>query len=99
MPRVMFTISYRIKPEVREKYLAIIREMRGHVETAGKKNYSVFESKGKQNQFTEVYVTETLQEYEALEDNQDERTEELIRDLGTCVDKDGMKYATLIEME
>lgn len=97
MPRVMFTISYGIKPELREEYLGLTREMKEHFTKEGRKNYSVFEAKAKKNQFTEVFITNSLEEFDALEDNQDEKTEALVRRLEEFVDADGMKYSTLIE--
>ncbi len=97
MPRVMFTISYGVKPEMREQYLALARQIKEHLTTAGKKDYSVFEMKGKKNQFTEVFITKSIEEYDALEDDQDETTESLVRKLEEMVDDEGMKYGTIIE--
>ncbi len=99
MPKVMFTISYGIKPEVREQYLALIKEMKEHLTNVGKKNYSVFEAKGKKDQFSEVFKTESLEEFDALEDNQDEKTQELVSKLEDYIDDDGMKYSTLVEID
>jgi hypothetical protein len=97
MPRVMFTISYGIKPEHRDTYLDLARTMKEHFTTVGKKNYAVYEAKGKKNQFTEVFITNSMEEYDALEDNQDEKTEELVTRLEELIDDDGMKYSTLVE--
>lgn len=98
MPRVMFSISYAITADRREKYLGLIREMKQHLASAGKKNYAVYEAKGKKNTFTEVFITESVEEFDALEDNQDERTQELVSRIEECVDAKGMKYSTLVEM-
>ncbi|MBI4535077.1 MAG: hypothetical protein HY708_02280 [Ignavibacteriae bacterium] len=98
MPRVMFTISYGIKPELREGYLVLIQQTKEHIVSVAKKNYSVYEVKGRKNQFTEVFITESEEEFESLEDNQDERTTELVSKLAQFVDDAGMKYATLIEV-
>jgi len=95
----MFSISYTIKPELREKYLALIREMKEHVTATAKKNYSVFEAKGRKNQFTEVFITQSVEEFDALEDNQDEKTAELVSRIEECVGDDGMKYSTLLELD
>jgi L-rhamnose mutarotase len=99
MPRVMFTISYGIKPELRDQYLTLVKEMKAHVTSVGRKNYSVFETKGKKNQFTEVFITNSVEEFDALEDNQDEKTEQLVSNLEEFIDEGGMKYATLVELE
>lgn len=97
MPRVMFTISYGIKPELREQYIGLTQEMKEHFTKVGRKNYSVFEAKTKKNQFTEVFITNSVEEFDALEDNQDEKTEALVSRLEEFVDAEGMKYSTLIE--
>lgn len=99
MPKVLFSISYGIRPEMRAEYLGLVHELKSRMRDVGGKNYSVFETKGKKNQFMEVFLTETLEEYEALEDNQDETTQELVRQLEKCVEDGGMKYSTLIELE
>ena len=98
MPRVMFTISYGIRPGLRDRYLELTREISSHFRSVGKKDYSVFELKGKKNQFTEVFITNSVEEYDALEDNQDERTQELVSQLEEMIDDDGMKYTTLLEV-
>lgn len=98
MARVMFTISYGIKPEQRSNYLALIAETKSHLVNVGNKNYSVFEVKRKKNQFTEVYVFTSEEEFDALDDNQDEHTQELLSKLEACVDDDRMKYTTNVEI-
>lgn len=97
MPRVMFTISYGIKPELREEYLALVKNMKDHFASVANKNYSVYEQKGKKNQFTEVFITNSVEEYDALEDDLDETTEAMVSKLEEYVDDGGMKYTTLIE--
>ncbi|MGB2957424.1 MAG: hypothetical protein WBG01_03400 [Bacteroidota bacterium] len=99
MPRVLFTITYGVKPELRDGYLEFAREMKNHFRTVGQKNYSVYEVKGKKNHFTELFITETIEEFDALEDNQDEQTQELVSRLEGFIDNGGMKYTTLIETD
>jgi hypothetical protein len=96
MPRVMFTISYTIKPELRSSYLTMIGELKARMGTTGK-NYSVYETKGKRNLFHEVYLFNNEEEYDALDENQDEQTQDLLRKLEACVDDGGMKYSTTVE--
>ncbi len=98
MPRVMFTISYAINPERREEYLRLLGELKTHFASLGRKNYLVFESRGKKNEFTEVFLTDSVEEFDALEDNQDEKTQELIQRLQECVARGGMKYSTMDEV-
>jgi hypothetical protein len=98
MPRVMFTISYGIKTELREQYLEHAKQLKQHFTTSGKKDYSVFEVRGKRNHFTEVFITNSIEEFDALEDNQDEVTQSLVGKLEQFIDSRGMKYSTLVEM-
>ncbi len=99
MPRVMFTISYTVKPESRDSYLQVVRELKAQYAALGRKNYSVFEGKAKKGQFTEVFISDSLEEFDALEDIHDERIESLVQRLQESVDKGGMKYSTLVEVE
>ncbi len=98
MPRIMFTISYTVKPEQRETYLGLISELKNHMTTVAGKNYAVFEAKGKRNQYTEVYFFQSEEEFDSLDDNQDERTQDLLSKLESCIDSSGKKYATFTEL-
>ncbi len=97
MPKVLFTITYKIKPDLREQYLEHVKVMKQHFTTTGRHDYSVYETKGKKNQFTEVFLTGSIEEFDALEDNQDEVTQSLVGKLEQFIDGSGMKYKTLIE--
>ena len=55
--------------------------------------------RGKRNQFAEVFETASLEEYDALEDNQNDTTQELLASLERFLEPDGMKYTTLVETE
>jgi len=99
MPRVMFTISYSIRAERREEYLSLIAQMKQHLNTVEKNNYSVYEAKGKPNQFTEIFLTNSIDEFDALDEGQDEKTEELVSKIEELVDEGSKKYNTLIEHE
>lgn len=97
MPRVLLIISYTIKPEMRQEYLALAREMKEHFTQVRKKDYAIFEGRVKKNQFTEIFTTNSVEEYEGLDDNLEERSETLVSRLEEFVDEDGMKYNTVIE--
>ena len=97
MPRVLFTISYGIKPEARAAYLEHIARMKAHFLNVAKKNYAVFEVKGRKNQFMEVFTSETMEEFDALEDNMDPEAEAMVVKVEGFVNDDGMKYTTLVE--
>jgi hypothetical protein len=99
MPKVMFMISYSIRPETRDEYLRLASELKSLYAAQGKAKYSLYEAKGKKGHFTEIFETESLEEFDALEDNHDERTELLVQQLQEFVDKGGMKYSTLVEAQ
>ncbi len=46
MPKVILQISYDIKPEMRDQYLALAVEMRAHFAGDRGKNYAMYEVKG-----------------------------------------------------
>ena len=99
MAKVIFTISYEIKPEKRANYLALAKEMQQHLAGTRGKNYTVFEQKNKKNNFSEVFTCNSVEEFDQLEDDQDEKTEELINRLEEYLTNGKMKYTTLVEVD
>jgi antibiotic biosynthesis monooxygenase (ABM) superfamily enzyme len=99
MPRVILQISYEIKPDKREEYLALARELKNHFVVEQKKQYSLYEQKGKKNYFVEQFVCDSMEEFEALEDNMTENSEKLIDRLETLLKDGKAKYSTLIGTE
>jgi hypothetical protein len=98
MANVLFTISYDILPEKREEYLALANAMKAHLVGTKGKNYSIYELKNKKNSFSEIFFCKSREEYDQLEDDQDEKTEELASKLEALVDGK-TKYSTLIELD
>ncbi len=96
MPKVMFTISYDIIPEKREEYLALAKEMFNHLVGEKGKKYDIYEQKGKKNSFVEIFLCDSVEEFDALEDDQDETTDSLVQKLEEFLKSGKMKYATLI---
>jgi hypothetical protein len=99
MPKVILQISYEINPEQRDAYLALVREMRTQFVEVRKKNYTVLEVKGKKNSFIEQFVCNSMEEFDALEDDLDEKSEELVNRLEGMLKEGTSKYTTLIEVE
>ncbi len=99
MPKVILQISYEIKPEKREEYLSLVKELRNHFAVERKKNYQIFEVKGKKDSFVEEFVCNSMEEYEALEDDMNESSETLVNRLETLLKDGKAKYTTLIEVE
>ena len=99
MPKVILQISYEIDPARREEYDRLSVEMKQHFRDNLKKNYTIYEQKGKKNSFVEQYECSSLEEYEALEDNMDEQSEELVNKLETLLKDGKARYVTLLETE
>ena len=98
MSKVMFSVSYEVRQEMRAAYLGLIGQLRNHLKSVAGKNYSVYEIRGRENAFSEVYLTESMEEFEALEDNQDETTQRLLQEVEACLKKGSTKYSTLVEL-
>ena len=97
MAKIIFTISYEIKPEKREEYLSLAKDMKSHLNDSKGKNYNIYEQKNRKNNFSEVFVCSSMEEFDQLEDDQDEKTEQLVGRLNGLL-VNGMKYSTLIEV-
>ena len=97
MAKVLLQISYDIDPAKREQYLALVKEMKSHFNQVRKKNYSVYE--GKKNSFVEQFTCVSMAEYDALEDDLDEKSEELVNKLEGIVKEGKAKYTTLTEID
>jgi len=99
MPKVILQISYEINAEKRDEYLTLASELKRHFAGEQKKNYTIYEQKGKKNFFIEEFVCNSVEEYEALEDGMTEIGEELVNRLETFLKDGKARYATLVELE
>jgi antibiotic biosynthesis monooxygenase (ABM) superfamily enzyme len=98
MAKVIFTISYDVNPDKRDEFLALSQSMKAHVAKTNGKEYSIFEQKGKKNSFSEVFVFNSMEEYNQLDD-QDEQMNDLVQKLEGLLVDGKMKYSTLVEIE
>lgn len=99
MPKIIFEINYNIHPEKRDQYLSTINELKKNINGNSNTNYSVFENKKIKNNFTEMYICENEDEFDALEGNQSEETIELTQKLFNDFIKDNkVNYNTKYEV-
>ncbi|MDQ3020272.1 MAG: MFS transporter [Bacteroidota bacterium] len=99
MSKIIFEINYNIHPDKREDYLSTINELRRSITETSSSNYSVYENKKSQNNFTEMYICENEEEFEAIEDNQSDETMELTQRLFDNFIKDNkVSYFTKYEV-
>ena len=98
MSKIILQISYDIQPERRANYLQLMQEMKAHFTGVRKKQYAVFEVKGRTQSFVEQFVCGSMEEYEALEDDLDEKSEELVNRLEELRADGKAKYVTLVQV-
>ena len=99
MAKVILQISYEIDPGKRQEYLTLASEMKRHFGEERKKRYSIYELKGRKNSFVEEFACNSMEEYEALEDDMDESSEKLVSRLSAILKEGKAKYTTLVETE
>jgi hypothetical protein len=97
MGKVIFTISYDINPDKRNDYLALSQEMRKHFAATNGREYAIYEQKGKRNSFSEVFIFESMEEYDKMED-QDDTMSAMVQRLESLLIHGKMKYTTLVEL-
>ncbi|MBM4165506.1 MAG: hypothetical protein FJ218_01050 [Ignavibacteria bacterium] len=97
MAKIIFTITYDIVPAARPAYLSLVEEMKLYFLNVQKRNYNVYEKKGKKNTFTEIFLCESEEEFETLEDTMDEQWQELLRRVQEYVLEGKTQYSTYIE--
>lgn len=99
MSKIIFEINYTIYPEKREEYLKTIHELKESLKEASNSSYGVYENKKSANNFTEMYICNDEEEFDALEDNQSEETIQLTQRLFDEFIKDKkVQYTTKYEV-
>jgi quinol monooxygenase YgiN len=99
MGKIIFQINYEVKPEKRDDYLRMIKDLKEHLSN-GAIQYMVTEDRNKNNNFTEVYICENEEQFESLEGNNDDKAYEITNKLYTefLVDNKA-NYNTLYELD
>jgi L-rhamnose mutarotase len=98
MAKVLLSIKYEIEASKRDDYLSVIRELKSVLKTEGLESYSVFEVKGKANNFEEIYTYSSEQAYEEADDSDNERINILINKITEMAVNNSTKYTTLYEL-
>jgi len=83
MSKILFEINYSIYPGKREEYLKIVQELKSLIRENFIKDYYVYENANHPNNFFELFVCNSEEEYENFEDNQSDTIKELITKLFT----------------
>ncbi|MEO8398840.1 MAG: hypothetical protein ABI550_03385 [Ignavibacteriaceae bacterium] len=98
MAKVIFSIQYEINGDKREDYLSTAKELKSVLKADGLDSYSIYEVKGKKNNFQEVYSFLTDEAYENFDDNQNERVNILINKISEMTVDNSTRYSTLLEV-
>ena len=97
MQKLILHIAYEIKPDHRDAYLALAAEMKRHFAEDRKKNYVIYEQKGRKNSFVEEFTCSSVEELEGLDDDMTEISEQLVNRLETML-MGKAKYTTMVEL-
>ena len=98
MAKVIFSIQYEISSNKKEEYFGVVKELKNLLKAEGLENYSVYEIKGKPNNFQEIYTFSSSEAFEQFDDNQNERLNILINKLNDLTTDNSTKYTTLYEV-
>jgi quinol monooxygenase YgiN len=98
MAKVIFSIQYEINPLRKNEYLDIVRELKNLLKTDGLEKYEIFQFKGKENSFQEIYQFVSEEAFDAFDDDQNERLNILINKLSDLTVENSTKYSTLYEL-
>ena len=99
MAKVIFSIQYEISSNKKEEYLGVVKELKNIVKAEGLENYSVYEIKGKPNNFQEIYTFSSSEAFDQFDDNQNERLNILVNKLSDLTTtENSTKYSTLYEV-
>jgi hypothetical protein len=99
MAKILFEINYNVYPEKREDYLETITELKSLIKEKTNSDYLVMENRKISNNFSELYIFDSEEEFDNMEDNQDEKTSELIEKIfDECVVNKKLNYTTKDEI-
>ncbi len=98
MAKVIFSVQYEISSGKKEEYFGVIRELKNLLKADGLENYTVYEVKGKPNNYQEIYTFSSSEAFDQFDDNQDERLNILINKLNDLRTENSTKYTTLHEV-
>lgn len=96
MGKVILTVQYDVKDVKRSDYLSVVEKLKSHYATNQFVSYSVYEQRGKQNSFAEIFMAHSEVAYKKFEESEDQTADELTAQLQDFVDGK-TKYTTYME--
>jgi L-rhamnose mutarotase len=98
MAKVIFSIQYEINSGKKEEYFSVIKELKNLLKAEGLESYSVYDLKGKPNNYQEIYTFSSSEAFDKFDDDQDERLNLLINKLSDLTTANSTKYTTWHEV-
>ena len=95
MSKVIFTVQYELDNSKVDEFHNVINELKNLLKAEGLEDYSVYEVKGKPNQYQEQYTFVSEEAFEAFDDNTDERINILVSKLNDLTVDHSVRYVTL----
>jgi len=95
MSKVIFTVQYELDNSKIDEFHSVINELKNLLKAEGLEDYSVYEVKGKPNQYQEQYTFVSEEAFEAFDDNTDERINILVSKLNDLTVDHSVRYVTL----
>lgn len=96
MGKVILTVQYDVKEAKRNDYLSAIEKLKAHYATNQFVSYSVYEQRGKQNAFAEIFMAHSEVSYKKFEESEDQTADDLTSELQIYIDSK-TKYTTYME--
>jgi hypothetical protein len=96
MGKVILTVQYDVKEAKRNDYLSAVEKLKAHYATNQFVSYSVYEQRGKQNSFAEIFMAHSEVAYKKFEESDDQTADELTALLQDFVESK-TKYTTYME--
>jgi hypothetical protein len=96
MGKVILTVQYDVKEAKRNDYLTAVEKLKSHYATNQFVSYSVYEQRGKQNSFAEIFMAHSEVAYKKFEESDDQIADSLTAQLQDFVESK-TKYTTFME--
>ncbi len=96
MGKVILTVQYDVKEAKRNDYLTAVEKLKSHYATNQFVSYSVYEQRGKQNSFAEIFMAHSEVAYKKFEESDDQIADTLTAQLQDFVESK-TKYTTFME--
>ena len=99
MSKILFQINYDVHSDKRNEYLSSVKELKDYLKSSKDQDYMVVEDMNKENNFTEIYVCENEEQFEAIDDASDDKVFEITSNiLRDYVVNGKTKYSTAKEV-